>query len=79
MREPQRTDEGVAEWRARDPGDLHSRWLVEQGIATQEEIDGRRAEVAATIEEALQFARESPYPKPEDLTTDMYADPIPIS
>ncbi|MCH7625079.1 MAG: thiamine pyrophosphate-dependent dehydrogenase E1 component subunit alpha [Chloroflexi bacterium] len=79
LREPYRTDEEVAEWRARDPIDLHSRWLVEQDIATQEEIDGMRAEVAATIEEALQFARESPYPKPEDLTTDMYADPIPIS
>ena len=79
LREPYRTDEEVAEWRARDPIDLHSRWLVEQDIATQEEIEGMRAEVAATIEEALQFARESPYPKPEDLTTDMYADPIPIS
>ena len=79
LREPYRSDEEVAEWRARDPIDLHSRWLVEQDIATQEEIDGMRAEVAATIEEALQFARESPYPEPEDLTTDMYADPIPIS
>ncbi|MCH8061265.1 MAG: thiamine pyrophosphate-dependent dehydrogenase E1 component subunit alpha [Chloroflexi bacterium] len=79
LREPYRTDEEVAEWRARDPIVLHSRWLVEQDIATQEEIDGLRAEVAAAIEEALQFARESPYPEPEDLTTDMYADPIPIS
>jgi len=79
LREPYRTDEEVAEWRARDPIVLHSRWLVEQDIATQEEIDGLQAEVAAAIEEALQFARESPYPEPEDLTTDMYADPIPIS
>ena len=79
LREPYRTDEEVAEWRARDPIVLHSQWLVEQDIATQEEIDGLRAEVAAAIEEALQFARESPYPEPEDLTTDMYADPIPIS
>ena len=79
LREPYRTEEEVDEWRKRDPIVLHSRWLVEQDIATQEEIDALQAEVAATIEEALEFARESPYPEPEDLTVDMYADPIPIS
>ena len=79
LREPYRSDEEVAEWRNRDPIVLHSQWLVEQDIAAQEEIDGVQAEVAAAIEDALQFARESPYPEPEDLTTDLYADPIPIS
>jgi hypothetical protein len=31
------------------------------------------------VEAALQFARESPYPEPEDLLVDLYADPIPIN
>ena len=79
LREPYRTEEEVNEWRKRDPIVLHSRWLVEQDIATQEEIESLREEVSAVIEEALQFARESPYPEPEDLTVDLYADPIPIS
>ena len=79
LREPYRSEEEVAEWRKRDPIDLHTKALVEQDVATQQEIDQVQAEVAAAIEEALQFARESPYPEPEDLLTDMYADPIPIS
>ena len=78
LREEYRTEEEVAAWKARDPIDIHSRALLEQGIATQEEIDQTQAEVAASIEDALQFARESPYPEPEDLFTDMYADPIPV-
>ena len=77
IREPYRTDEEVDRWRLRDPIVLHSRWLTEQGIATQDEIEEVRQDVADTIAEALQFARESPYPEVEDLMTDMYADPLP--
>ena len=78
LREPYRTDEEVERWRQRDPIVLHSRWLLEQGIASRDEIDRVEREVAATIEEALQFARESPYPVPEDLFTDLYTDPLPV-
>ena len=79
IREPYRSDEEVAEWRKRDPIELHKKALLEQDVATQQEIDQVESEVAAAIEEALQFARESPYPTPDDLFGDMYADPIPIS
>ncbi len=79
IREPYRSDEEVAEWRKRDPIELHKKALLEQDVATQQEIDHVESEVAAAIEEALQFARESPYPTPDDLFGDMYADPIPIS
>ena len=78
IREPYRTDEEVDRWRLRDPILLHSRWLVEQDIASQDEVEGVRQEVAETIAEALQFARESPYPEVEDLMTDLYADPLPV-
>ena len=79
LREPYRTEEEVDAWRQRDPIDIHTSMLVEQGIATQAEVDQTRAGVATAIEEALQFARESPYPTPDDLFGDMYADPIAIS
>ena len=78
IREPYRSDEEVDRWRLRDPIVLHSRWLVEQAIATEDEIEEVRQDVADTIAEALQFARESPYPEVEDLMTDMYADPLPV-
>jgi pyruvate dehydrogenase E1 component alpha subunit len=51
---------------------------MEQGIASHDEIEGVRKEVAETIAEALEFARESPYPEADDLFTDMYADPLPV-
>jgi pyruvate dehydrogenase E1 component alpha subunit len=79
IRDPYRTDEELEYWMQRDPIKLHEKTLIEQGIATQEEVDQVGAEVAVAIEEALQFARDSPYPEPEDLLTDMYADMIPIS
>ena len=78
LREPYRTDEEVERWRQRDPIVLHSRWLIQQSIASQEQIEEVRSEVAETIAEALQFARESPYPDAEDLFADMYADPLPV-
>lgn len=78
LREPYRTEEEIDMWRERDPITLHTRHLVDQGIASANEIDSLEAEVSETIENALEFARQSPYPEPEDLFTDMYADPIPM-
>jgi pyruvate dehydrogenase E1 component alpha subunit len=79
IQEAYRTEEEVEEWRRRDPIDLHKRALIDQGVASQQEIDAVQAEVASSIEEALEFARQSPYPEPEDLISDLYADPIPIA
>ena len=77
LREPYRTEEEVARWKERDPIKLHSAWLIEQEVATQEEIEAVRIDVRQAIEDALEFARQSPYPEPEDLFTDLYADPLP--
>ena len=79
LREPYRTDEEVDNWRKRDPIAIHQQMLLQREIATQEEIDQLQEDVVGAIEEALEFARESPYPEPEDLFADMYAEPIPIS
>lgn len=78
LREPYRTDEEVEHWRERDPITLHTAWLKDQGVATAEEIEAVRADVNCAIDDALEFARESPYPDASDLFTDLYADPIPI-
>jgi pyruvate dehydrogenase E1 component alpha subunit len=78
LREPYRTDEEVEQWKERDPISLHSTWLKEQGVATEEEIDSVRSEVSQAIDDALEFARNSPYPEADDLFTDMYADPLPV-
>jgi TPP-dependent pyruvate/acetoin dehydrogenase alpha subunit len=77
IREPYRTEEEVERWRERDPIKLHSAWLKEQEVATEEEIEAVWADVTQAIDEALEFARESPYPEAEDLFADLYADPLP--
>jgi pyruvate dehydrogenase E1 component alpha subunit len=78
VRAPYRSDVEVAEWKARDPIAIHKEQLVSQGVASQGEIDQMEAEVKLQIEEAITFARESPYPDPSELYEDMYANPIPI-
>ena len=77
LREPYRTEEEVERWKERDPIKLHSAWLKEQNVATEDEIEAVWDDVIQTIDDALEFARQSPYPDPEDLFTDLYADPLP--
>jgi pyruvate dehydrogenase E1 component alpha subunit len=51
---------------------------LENDVASQEEIDKVQNDVYEAIGDALQFARESPYPDEADLFTDLFADPIPL-
>ena len=37
------------------------------------------AEVGTEVKEALEFARNSPFPAPEDAYQNMYANPFPIA
>jgi len=78
VRDSYREDAEVEEWKRRDPIDIHKALLLEQNIATQEEIDQVESEVKQQIEDAITFARESPYPEPSDLFEDMYANKIPL-
>ena len=78
VRAPYRDEEEVDQWKQRDPIGIHTERLLSQHIATQEEIDGLDEEVIKQIDEALEFARESPYPEPSALFEDMFANPIPL-
>jgi TPP-dependent pyruvate/acetoin dehydrogenase alpha subunit len=70
-----RAEEEVEDWRRRDPIEAFQAVLTAAGTsrADVERID---AEVDAEIEAALAFARESPDPGPELLTTMVYATPV---
>jgi len=71
-----RTRAEIEKYQERDPIKLFSASLLESNIVDNkklEEIDrGAREEVA----DALRFADESPLPDPEELYTDVYANPI---
>ena len=72
-----RTEEQINEWRERDPIDVLEHTLTAQGILTREECDAISQSKSEEVEEAIEFARNSPYPEPEELFDDMWADPIP--
>ena len=78
MRASYRTDEEVEVWKQRDPITIHTALLLSQGIATQTEIEQMDAQVTQEIEEAVEFARQSPHPDPAELFEDMFANPIPL-
>jgi pyruvate dehydrogenase E1 component alpha subunit len=59
-------------WFARDPINQLGRRMLEEGAATQEELDTIRDRVADEIEAAVQFAESSPMPEPQDALQDVF-------
>jgi pyruvate dehydrogenase E1 component alpha subunit len=60
----------------RDPLKLFAASLKEESVLTEAIAAKIDAEVEAQVERALQFAEDSPLPAPEELFTDVYANPI---
>jgi TPP-dependent pyruvate/acetoin dehydrogenase alpha subunit len=71
-----RTQEEVDEAMTRDPLPIHRSAMINQGLVTDAECDEIEATVHSEIEGAVEFARNSPYPQPEDLYEDMWATPV---
>ncbi|WP_367915633.1 pyruvate dehydrogenase (acetyl-transferring) E1 component subunit alpha [Leadbetterella sp. DM7] len=74
MSDPQkyRTKEEVAEWKLRDPIELIKDRILTNKIATQEELDAIDERVKKQVDDAVKFAEESPWPKPEEAFEDIY-------
>jgi 2-oxoisovalerate dehydrogenase E1 component len=68
-----RTKEEEAEWKARDPIPNFGARLVKAGVASQEEVDEVEKRVERAIEEATDFALNSPTPPVEELEMYVYA------
>jgi pyruvate dehydrogenase E1 component alpha subunit len=61
-------------WWSRDPiAQLRQQLLASQTVTT-EQLDELDQRVRARIAAAGQFANESPYPNPEEVLTDVYAE-----
>ncbi|KAL6049283.1 Pyruvate dehydrogenase E1 component subunit alpha-2, mitochondrial [Balamuthia mandrillaris] len=74
-----RSREEVALMRkTRDPIEKTKARILENKIATAEELKAIDQEVKEEIEAAIKFALESPFPPPEQLYADVYAEPTPI-
>jgi pyruvate dehydrogenase E1 component alpha subunit len=60
-------------WKERDPIATYEQRLLDEHAITPAELDAMKSRVRARIEDAAQFAMESPYPSFEELTTNVYA------
>jgi len=70
-----RTREEEQFWHERDPILLFSRFLVENKVMTEQEIEALRKEVDQEMAEAEDYAlNQSPYPDPATLLEDVYAE-----
>ena len=76
--EKYREKEEVKKWEDEDPIGVFRNYLLDEEIATEEELDAQDVEAEEIIEEAVQFAESSPNPDPEELFEDIYAEPTPI-
>jgi pyruvate dehydrogenase E1 component alpha subunit len=67
-----RKAEEVHKWQESDPIGIYRRYLIDQNISTDEELDGLDKEAEHIVEEAVQFAESSPEPAPEALYENIY-------
>ena len=72
-----RTQEELDTWMRRDPIDMFRKRLVEDyGVADAEDLTDIEAQIEKVVQEALEFARNSPEPDPATVRRHVYADPI---
>ena len=70
--EEYRTKEEVEEWRERDPIKAFADRLVDEGVIAKEDIEKFDEEAIGTVDEAVKFADDSPFPDLDSLYDDIY-------
>jgi pyruvate dehydrogenase E1 component alpha subunit len=69
-----RTKEEIESWQDRDPIMLFEAQLRDFGLISVDEINAIRADVDREIEKAIEFAKASPSPSPDDVTRYVYTN-----
>lgn len=67
-----RKSDEVHKWQENDPIGIYHRYLVEHQIASEAELDEEDTKGVQIVEEAVQFAENSPEPAPEALYENIY-------
>jgi pyruvate dehydrogenase E1 component alpha subunit len=68
-----RQREEVERWRQQDPIERVKRALIDQGVMSADEISQLEQRIETQVDEAVEFAKSSPDPTPDQLMTDIYA------
>jgi pyruvate dehydrogenase E1 component alpha subunit len=70
-----RTKEEMAAYKDLDPVMHLQNHLIEFKVCTAEDLDTIEARVMAKVQASVEFAEASPFPRPEELFEDVYAEP----
>ena len=70
-----RTREEVEQWKAKCPIAQLKRWLLEESLASEAELEAIDKEVLAEIAAAHQAAEAAPWPDPATAASHVYAEP----
>src|SRR5437588_8381585 len=71
-----RTRAEIEKYQERDPIKLFRAKLEEDDLLTEDDVKELEEQVREEVERAVKFADESPEPAPEELATDVYANPL---
>jgi len=72
--QPYRTQDEVEAWKRKCPIIRFRNYLAENNMFREEELDTIDREVDAELRDAIEYARKSPFPEPEDALEDVYTD-----
>ncbi len=67
-----RKSEEIKKWQESDPIGIFNKYLVDHDIATQDELKQQEEEADKIVDEAIQYAEESPEPEPGALYENVY-------
>ena len=71
-----RTLEELDSWKRRDPIETYRQHVIEAGLASADDFAAVDAEIKAVVDEAVQFATNSPFPDPATVSNYVYSDRI---
>ena len=71
-----RTQEEVAKWKERDPIQLYAERLVADGLVPKADLDQLDDEVKQEVADCVDFALNSPFPSPDELTERVFFSPV---
>jgi pyruvate dehydrogenase E1 component alpha subunit len=69
-----RTKDEVEKWREDDAIGILERHLLAEKLVTKDDLEAIDRQVEQEIEDAVQFAEESPLPEPEELFNNIYVE-----
>lgn len=69
-----RTKEEIQYWKDRSPIIRFRKFLVENNLFTDEEVDAMQKKADKLVDDAVEYAKAQPQPVVEDLEADVYAD-----